>query len=390
MFAMDLMNNPRIVEKQHLPSDTTREVHPISSDHFPLSQKLRMAPQNRFNNQRIKPQTQINLNLFTIGNQVDYYITTGYTEKLYLEVEANVVNAPVTLNVEFLIDRVEIISNGNILSTVRDYNLYHSWLFKTYDQSIRELPSYNKNTSFVPQSLAVGFHRFYIPLKTFVDNCQPKLNIIKGGLLFRIYFSEKGVVTGLNTNVNVSLADIIAQTQQLSNQLESLESQRKQNKMLKYRFLNPIRAASETIAMNANQQYNFRLTSLNSLSAYLVFHITLVGNDPDDFAQIDSFELLDQNNVLVSLKTSHEQSRLVSLSLPGYIATLKTNIYLIPFSFPTMADNGSQSGFYKMTTMEQIKVYTSSTWTNGNYTFECYSYDYNTLILDKGVATVSK
>lgn len=390
MFAMDLMNNPRIVEKQHLPSDTTREVHPISSDHFPSSQKLRMPPLNRFNNQRIKPQTQINLNLFTIGNQVDYYITTGYTEKLYLEVEANVVNAPVTLNVEFLIDRVEIISNGNILSTVRDYNLYHSWLFKTYDQSIRELPSYNKNTSFVPQSLAVGFHRFYIPLKTFVDNCQPKLNIIKGGLLFRIYFSEKGVVTGLNTNVNVSLADIIAQTQQLSNQLESLESQRKQNKMLKYRFLNPIRAASETIAMNANQQYNFRLTSLNSLSAYLVFHITLVGNDPDDFAQIDSFELLDQNNVLVSLKTSHEQSRLVSLSLPGYIATLKTNIYLIPFSFPTMADNGSQSGFYKMTTMEQIKVYTSSTWTNGNYTFECYSYDYNTLILDKGVATVSK
>lgn len=389
-FNNDLLNNPRVVEKQHLPSDTTMEIHKTGSDHFPLSQKLRMPPLNRFNWQRIKPQTQLNLALFTVGNQVDYYVNSGYTEKLFLEVEVNVVNNPVTVNNEFLIDRIEIISNGNILSTIRDYNLYHAWLFKTYDQTVREIETSNKNISFVSQALAVGFHRFYIHLKSFVDGCQPKLNSIKSQLLFRIYFSDKGVVAGLNTDLQVSLCDILAQTQQLSNQLESLETQRKQSKMLKYRFLNPIRAASETVAMNASQQYNFRLTSLNSLSAYIIFHITAVGGDPDAFTQIDSFEFLDQNNVIVGLKTTHEMSRLVSLSLPGYLASVKKFMYVLPFSFITLAENGSQSGFYKMSTMEQIRIYTPSTWVNGNYTFEAYSYDYNTISIDKGVASVSK
>lgn len=390
-FYSDITNNPRLVELQHLPKNVTEEVHKHGADNFPLNQQLRMVPLSRFNNIRVKPMTQLQSVLFTNGNQTDYYINAGYTEKIWFELELNIINAAVTLNVEWLIDRIEIISNhGHIISTIRDHNLYHSWLFKTYDETQRIAPSYNKNGSLVAQSLAVGAHTIYIPIWSFIDSCEPKLNAIKNQLLFRVYWSSNGVVAGLNTNATVVLADIICQTQQLSNMGESLETQRKQAKMLLYRIVNPIRASSETIAMNASSTYNFRLTSLNSMSAFLVFHISLVGAAPDAFTRADAYELLDENNVIVGLKTTHEQSRLVSLSFPGYLATLSSNIYVIPFSFPTLAIQGIQSGFYKMTTKEQIRIYTDAAWVNGNYTFNCYSYDYNTLHIEKGIASVSK
>ena len=389
-FHNDLLNNPRLLDKNHLPSDTTTEVHKQHSDGFPVSQKLRMVPLNRFNHIRTKPQTQLQSVLFTVGNQVDYYLANpGFTERLWLEVECTIQNAAVTLNVEFLIDRVEIISNGNIISTIRDYNLFHNWLFKNYDQTAREAPIYNKNSSLVAQSLAVGAHRFYIPIHSFVD-LGIKMNAIKGGLLFRIYFSNVGVVAGLNTNCLVSSCDIISQVQQLSNVGESLEIQRKQNKMLKYRFLNPIRACSETVAMNASQQYNFRLTSLNSLSAFIVFHVVAVGGLPTAFETIEAFELLDENNIIVGQKNNYEMTRLTSLSFPGWVNTLSPNIYVIPFCFTQLAKEGTSAGFFKMTTKEQIRIYTPSTWVNGNYKVEAYSYDYNVVHIDKGTVNVSK
>lgn len=388
-FYNDLQNNPRSAEKSHLPSDVTAEIHVPGNDAFPKSQSLRLVPLSKFNVVRTKPQTQLQTTLFQDGNQVDYYINSGFTEKLWLEFEFNVVNAPVTLNLEFCIDRIEIISNGQILSTIRDYNLYHEWLFKSYEQTIREVPNNGKNTSLVAQPLAVGFFRKYLHLNCFIDSCEPKLNAIKGQLLFRIYFSSKGV-TGLTANCQVQLADILSETHQLSNMGESLENQRKSNRLLKYRFLNPIRAASETITMNASQQYNIRLTSLNSLSAFIIFHITPVASAPDVFSKLDSFELLDENNVIVGLKTSHEQSRIISHSLPGYLATLNENIYVVPFSYTALARKGCVAGLYKMTTKEQIKLYTSSTWVNGSYTVNVFSYDYNIINIDKGVASVSK
>lgn len=385
------MNNPRSIEKSHLPSNVGAEIHVVGNDSFPMSQQLRMVPLSKFNVVRTKSQTQLQSTLFQDGNQVDYYVNSGFTERLWLELDFNIVNAAVTLNLEFCIDRIEIISNGQILSTIRDYNLYHEWLFKSYEQTIREAANNNKNELLVPQSLAVGSYRKYIHLNCFVDHCEPKLNAIKGQLLFRIYFSSKGVVAGLTSNCQVQLADILSETHQLSNMGESLENQRKANRLLKYRFLNPIRAASETITMNAGQQYNIRLTSLNSLTAFLIFHVTGAASAPDTFSKLDAFEFLDENNVIVSLKTTHEQSRIISQSLPGYLATLQENIYVVPFSYTALSRKGCVSGFYKMTTKEQLKLYTNPvSWSNGTYTVNVFGYDYNIINIDKGVASVSK
>lgn len=384
------MNNPRTSEKSHLPSDINAEVHKTGSDAFPMSQQLRMVPLSKFNVIRTKPQTQLQTTLFQDGNQMDWFVNSGFTERLWLEFEFNIVNAPVTLNLEFCIDRIEIWSNGQILSTVRDYNLYHEWLFKSYEQTIREVSNNNKNTALVPQALGVGFHRKYLHLNCFVDNTEMKLNTIKGQLNFKIYFSSKGVVAGLTTNCQVQLADILSETHVLSNAGESLESHRKQNKMIKYRFLQPIRAASETIVMNAGQEYNIRLTSLSGLTAFLIFHITAVGSSPDSFSKLDSFELLDENNVITGLKTTHEQSRIISQALPGYLATLNENIYVIPFAYTALARKGCVAGFYAMNTKQQIKLYSGAAWVNGNYTVNVFAYDYNIITVDKGVASLSK
>jgi len=392
-FSQDLFNNPKANEKNHLPSDLKSEIHKFASDGFPKSQNLRMVPVNRFNIIRVKPHTTLQSVLFTNGNQTDYILSpvTGYAEKAYIEMEINVINAPVTLFTELLIDRIELIANGNIIQTIRDYNLYHSWLFRTNDETNRIARSFNKDTSLVAQALAVGFHRLYIELDCFINQTEPKLNVIKNNnITARIYWSSKGVTAGLNTNATVQLCDLIIKNQQLSMISENLETQRKGNMLLHYRFLDPIKGADETIAMNASQQYNIRLTSLNQYCSYLVFHIIEVGTAVDNFARIDSFELLDANNVIVGLKTSHEQANLVSLDFPGVLTTIKPNVYVIPFSFVQLSRLGNSSGGYKMNTLEILKIYTPSTWVNGNYNVLVYAYNYATLSIDKGVVSVMK
>lgn len=393
-FYSNIINNPHVQNKHHLPSDLNAEIHKFSSDGFPKSQELRLPPVNRFAVVRTKPQSAIQSNLFQDGNEISFYVNSGYTEKVFMELEFNVVNAPVTLNFEWCIDRINIESGngGNPISVIRNENLYHqTWLFKSYEQTIREAENNNKSNNLVAQSLPIGFYRRYIEIPCFVSNCQPKINAIKGGLLFKVYFSAAGVTAGLTTNVNVSLCDILSYTQELAPQHSALENERKANRLLKHRFLNPIRAANETITMNASQQYNIRLTSLNSLSAYLIFHIRLISNSVDNFSRIDAFELLDENNVIVGLKTTHEQHRqLISQNMPGYLATLNQNIYIVPFCFTDLANRGIQSGFYAMSTKEQLRIYTTAGHTNGTYQVNIYSYDYNTLIVDNGVAMLSK
>ena len=392
-FATDLFNNPKQNEKNHLPSNLQTEIHKFGSDGFPKSQSLRMPPVNRFNYIRVKPHTTLQTTLFNIGNQTDYIIgnLSGYCERAQLEIEINVINNPVTLFNELLIDRIEILASGNIIQTIRDYNLYHGWLFKNNDETARTASSYNKNTSLVAQSLAVGFHRKYIDLDCFINQCEPKLNIIKNNnITVRIFWSNKGVTAGLNTDAQVQLCDILIKNQQLSMIAESLETQKKQSMLLKYRFLDPIKGADETIAMNASQQYNIRLTSLNGYVSHLIFHITSVGGAVDTFAQIDSFELLDAQNTIVGIKTSHEQAQLVSTEFPGVLQTLKPTVYCVPFSFPNLARLGNSAGGYKFCTQEILKIYTPSTWANGNYNVLVYAYQYATLSIDKGVVSVMK
>lgn len=390
MFHQDITNNPRTAEKHHL-GNIYEEVHPTDSNGFPLAQSIKMPPLNRFNLNRIKPQSAVQTNLFTAGNQVDYYVNTGYTEKLLLEINYSVVNAAVTLDLEFCIDRIEIISNGETLSTVRGVNLWHQWLFKSYDQTLREVVGTNKNTSLVAQSVAVGTgYSNYIHLWSLIDYVQPRLNSIKSNFTIRIFFTSAGVTAGLNTNVNVVNCDLIAITQQLSGLGESLESQKKQNKMLKYRFLNPIRACSETRALAASSDYYFRLTSSNGLVGMIVFHLNLVGASPETFSALSSYELLDENNQIVGINIPNKLDVYVGESLVGYAKYLMPNCYCIPFSWVNMAIQGKQAGYYKTTTKEQLHIYTGAGFAPGNYTFEAYTYEYNVLNIDNGVAKLSK
>ncbi len=392
-FALDLINNPKQNEKNHLPSNLSQEVHKFGSDNFPKSQALRMPPLNRWNWIRVKPHTTLQSSLFVNGNQTDYILGNipGYCEKAQLEFEINVVNNPVTLNMEFLIDRIEFHSNGNIIQTIRDYNLYHAWLWKSNDETARTAASFNKNTSLVSQALGVGFHRVYLEIDCLINQTEPKLNIIKNtNLTVRIFWSTKGVVAGLNSDAQVQLCDILIKNQQLSMMQESWETQKKQSMLLKYRFLDPLKAADETLVMNASQQYNIRLTSLNAASSFLVFHVSLVGAAPDTFSTIDSFELLDSSNQIVGIKTTHEAAQLCGTDFPGVLLTLKPNIYVVPFSFPNLARLGNQSGLYKFTTQEILKIYTPAGWVNGNYNVLIYSYNYATMQIEKGVVSVMK
>ena len=387
-FYADLLNNPSHAVKQHLPSNVNAEVHANESDGFPTSQQLRLPPLNRFNVQRIKPQTNLPVTLFSNGNIVDIKLNPSYTERLWLELEFNVVTAPVTLNLDFAIEYLEILSGNTTISVIRDVNFLHSWLFKSYETTVRQATNANKNSSLVSQALPIGFYRKYIHLDCFVDSCQPKLNMLKDQIILKIHFQDKCVIAGSNANVQVQLCDVLAETQELMT--ENLETQRKQAKMLRYRFLNPIRATNESITMNANQTYNFRLTSLNSMTSHLIFHIRLAGALPDVFSQVDFFEFLNSNNQVQGTKCSHQQSRIISESMPGWLASLNEAIYIIPFSFVNLAKKGVQAGFWKMDTLSQIRIYTPSTWVNGSYTFECYGYEYNTLHIDKGVVSLSK
>lgn len=391
MFYSDIINNPKNINQLHLPSNTTAEVHPIASDGFPASQQTRMPPINRFNYLRIKPKTNIQAQLFTPGNQIDFEVATPYTEKLLLEFNLSVATAAVTANLEFCIDRLEIISNGIILSTLRGINLWHAWLFKSYDQTVREVSVNNKSTSLVPQSIAVGNNYiFYVHLWSFVDYIQPKLNAIKSNLTFRVYFTDAGIIAGSAANITVNSCDIIAQTQQLSGMLESLETQRKLNRDIRYRFLNPIRACSETRALLPSSEYSFRLNSTNGLTSFIVFHLTTIGGNPDAFAQLNSYEFLDENNTIVGIQMPRQLQVYCSESFVGYASYLFPNCYVIPFGFVGMSLEGCECGFYKMTTKEQIKIYTDAAFVGGNYLFEAYTYEYNVLSLCNGSANIMK
>jgi hypothetical protein len=390
MFFNDVQNNPRPVDTPHL-GDKHEEIHPIGYDGYPISQQVKFPPLSRFNPLRIKPQSNLNAQLFQPGNQIDFELSTPYVEKLLVEFNYNVSTAAVTLNFEFLIDRMEIWSNGQIISTVRGDNLWHSWLFKSYDQTLREIAATNKNASLVPQSVGVGNNnQHFIHLWSLVDYIQPRTNLFKSKFTVRLYFSNRGIVSGSGANISVNSCDLIALTQQLPGASESLDLERKQNRMLKYRFLNPIRAVAETRAMNASSEYFFRLSSSNGLVAFMVFHLNLVGAAPDAFSAVANYELLDENNQIVGINIPGKLDSYLGQSVIGYGKFLFPNVYVISFSFTSLALQGQQSGMYKTTTKEQIKLNTGAGWTNGNYEFQCYTYEYNTLSIDRGVATSTK
>lgn len=378
--------------KNLLPMDSNAEIHRHGSDYFPMSQQIRSVPLNRFNFIRIKSLTQLQAQPFVNGSQMDFDLSCGFTEKLLLELTLNITTAPVSLNLEYLIDRIEFLGAGdNILSTVRGQNLYHAWLTKKYDQSAREVSSVNKDINFVSQSIPVSNGNvFYIHLWSFIDYCQPKLDAIKNRIKLRIYFSGNGIIAGSASNITATQIDLIAQTQQIAPSLDTIETNKKLNSCLKFRYLEPVRGASESRAMLPSTEYNFRLSSANGPCAFILFQLTPIGGLPDAFQEIANYEFLDSNNTIVGINTSKQLQQYVGDSLSGYISTIKPGMYCIPFAFPELALNGNSAGYYGLSTIEQIKILTPSTLVAGNFLFEAFCYSYQTIIIEKGVVSVQK
>ncbi|MBP6425713.1 MAG: hypothetical protein KA278_08330, partial [Flavobacterium sp.] len=187
--------------------------------------------------------------------------------------------------------------------------------------------------------------------------------------------------------------DVIQITQQLSGALEALEQKRKSHGLFKFRFLNPVRIASQTLAMTASSQYDIRLTSANGLYAYLFFVIRtnpISSANINSFLAIDSFELLDQDNTIVGIKTTNEMHKYDSLMFSGDILNSK-QFYVVPFALSIeAANNGAQVGFYKFNTNEILRLYTPAGFANTSYRVDVYGYEYNVLKLNNGVLNVNK
>lgn len=395
-FARELENNPKNSDKDHVPGNQMTEVH-AHSNGWKSSHQLVFPPMNHYGGRiRTKPKSGFNqASLISNNGQVDFEIgSAGYVEKLILELEFTAAN-PVTVLPHYLIDRIEFLSTeGNIMSTVYGDNVYAVKLNKTLEQHNREKSAENLDSSYNGVSVAAStLKRINLHIPCFIDGTQIKLSAVHNKMIARFYFSPNGVTAGAASDISVSLCDVIQITQQLSGALEALEQKRKSHGLFKFRFLNPVRIASQTLAMTASSQYDIRLTSANGLYAYLFFVIRtnpISSANVNSFLAIDSFELLDQDNTIVGIKTTNEMHKYDSLMFNGDVINFK-NFYVIPFALSIeAANNGGQVGFYKFNTNEILRLYTPAGFANTSYRVDVYGYEYNTLTVTNGVINVKK
>jgi hypothetical protein len=390
-FARNLENNLKNSDKEHLPKDLVMPIH----QHGSFKNDLVLPPMNSFHQIRSKPQSGFNqTTLISNAGQLDYHLNSaGYISHLKLEMEFTISTAAVTLIPAYLIDRVEIMSSeNNIISTIYGDVIYLEKVHQTLEEHTRTRTVEGLTAGYDGTAYAVGSYRVVFKIPTFIDQTQLKLNAIREKLLVRIYFSSLGVVAGTAANISVTLCDVLQKGVQLSNTLESLEISRKMKAEHKFRFLNPVRAASQTLAMAASSQYDIRLTSANNLSAFLLFVVRAapLTTNINTFVAIDKFQLLDQDNVIQSIEISNENHKWLTKAFDGDIFNFK-NIYCVPFA-ESIKDslNGGQTGFYSMTSNEILRIYTSGTFTPGSYRIDVYSWDHNKLTLCGGNLQVSK
>ena len=395
-FARDVELNNKNSQKNHLPNNQVAEIHAHSSNGIKASESLTLPPMNIFGGViRSKPQSGFNqANLISGKGQLDYHLNSaGYCERIALELEMTCAVA-VSVIPHYLIDRLELYSTeGNIISTIYGDCIYGHKINQGLEvfNRIRDIENLNSNYD-AKALVAATLYRFVVHLPTFIDGSQIKLSAIKDQLKLKIWFSDLGVVAGNATDISVSSCDILQYTQQLGAPLEAMEQKRKSMGHFYFRFLNPVRIASNTLAMTASSQYDIRLSSANSLSAYLFFVVrsSPLTTNINTFIKISAFELLDKDNTIVGLKQTNESHKLMSLKFEGDIFNYK-NLYTLPFALNTEAAlNGSQVGFYAFTSNEILRVYTDAAFANGNYRIDVYSMDYNMLCLKDGALNVQK
>lgn len=395
-FYTAVESQPRMNQQVHLP----KSVRTMTADKGTIEYKSVLPPMNYFGGiQRLKPQSSFSTtNLFSTGSQVDYWLAyNGFLEQVRLELQLQVNPAaanPLSIVGPYLIDHIEIYdSNQNIMQTIYNDSLYLERIHWNKDKSAFENnASYVNTATYGPITAIAAGTKFnlelYIP--SCIGDSQLKGNIIDGRILFRIYFSPLGITSGATTDLWCNQADLIQHAEQLSGALESLEVGKKKNKKLNYRVLNPVRVASYVIAnATASQQYDIILTSGTQMSAFLYFVVRaspLSSSNILSYVTGITFELYDAGMTLVGITQIPENNRwVVSQKFGGEIFTVVNGIYVLPFCINVeKAYNGSQNGFYQLTTRETLRLYMPSTLSTGNYIVEVYSMDYSELIADNG------
>ena len=301
----------------------------------------------------------------------------------------------VTVIPHYLFDRIELLSTeGNVITNIYGDNIYLVKLHKTLEQHNRERQSENLGTTYDGVAIAANtLKRVLVHIPCFIDGTQLKLSAVRDRMIMRVYFSPNGVTAGVATDINVSLCDVIQKTQQLSGALESMEQKRNANSKRYFRFLNNGRIATETRSLVASSQYDVRLTSANGMYAYLYFIIRtnpLSGANINNFVAIDSFELYDRDGTIVGIKMTNEHHKLDSLQFDGDILNYK-NVYTIAFALSiSAAHNGNQTGFYKFSGDEYLRLYTPAGLANDSYRIDVFGFEYNTLKMEHGRLDVCK
>jgi hypothetical protein len=401
-FYTAIESQPSMNQLVHLP----KSVRTKTAESGTIEHKIALPPMNYFGGlQRLKPQSSFSpTSLFQAGSQLDFYLQyNGFLEQVRLQMDLQVNPAaanPLSICGPYLLDRVEIYdSNQNIMQTVYADSIFLQRLWYGKDKSAVENSSEGVSTSFGSIGPLAANTRLQLNLciPSAISDSQLKGNVTER-LLFRVYFSSDGITSGLNTDLFCNQCDIIQHAQQLSGQLESMEICKKRQSKYHFRVLNPIRVASYVIANAvANQQYDVILTSATQMSAFLYF---IVRATPTTSANVltyipgITFELYDSGMTLVGVTQTPENNRwVVSQKFGGDIfnAGIGAGIYVLPFAIDVQkALKGSQTGFYKMTTRETLRLYMPAGLVTGNYIVECYSMDYAELVSQNGKLIFNK
>lgn len=398
-FYADIENNPKLNNEIHVPKSVRSKI----SCGGTIDKKMALPPTNFFCGlTRQKPQTGFVSNgLISNNGQLDYYLGgPGFVEKLVLEMEVSISGTaanPVQILPPYLINRVEIYdSNQNPIQTIYADLIFFDRINWTVDKNNFENPAQGVSTTFGPQAaLAAGATaRYELTIPCWINQVQPKISVIENKMLVRVFFSNAGVISGAATDLSVTLCDLIQHSEQLSGPLESMETNSKKSRDLKYRVLNPTRVASLSYAMVASSQYDVQLVSANQMSAFLFF---IVRPTPgvtsaatiQSLTAIDRFELYDKNYTLQGITITNEQNKYeLAQRFFGNIftSTLGQKIYVLPFAVDMAeAHKGNQCGFYQFTTTEILRIYTPAGFASGNYVVDVYSYDYAQLEMDHGI-----
>ena len=323
------------------------ELFKTDSMGFQSSTDIVMPPLNQWAGfYRQKPKSSLaNSTLFQALSQTEYEVSVvGYTMKMMLELTlSNSSGGTINVLPHFLIDRVELYtSSGNIFDTIYGSNIYFNKIYQSYELCKRLAPIEGFNLStYGGVPLTAGQQQvFTLHIPSILDQ-NLKMNIIDNRMLVRVYWSPLG--TDTPASLYCANADIITQGFLLSGSHEAKETKAKKSKILRTRFLQPVRASQESIQLSPSGQFDIRLTSGSGISSHLVIFIR---TNPQSYANVNTFipinslELLDRNSTIVGINFTDANLRFIaSQTFPGDIINQVPGLYIIPFTISAEASN---------------------------------------------------